>query len=361
MRRKHGKAREQRDAFPRKPPRRVRCTRLATRSASTEVATPHPGAKRALNCAALAACGPYAEAMRSRSTSSNTVPLRIQRRLDVDHGFAPPPLASFELGRRLGEGGMGVVYEARHALLQRRVALKFMHLVPTGPEVARARLLREARALARINHPNVVTIFELGITGDCVYIAMELVDGGTLADWIETPRDWRAIVDMFLALGRGLEAVHELGLVHRDIKPSNILLDRNGVPKIGDFGLAGTDSEHDSDARSTRPFPARTLTITNGALGTPAYMAPEQANGARIDARADQFAFCMSLHEALTGSLPGQPEARRAVPRPLRPILVRGLASEPRDRFPSMAALLSALLHVRNQRRSAVTALATGT
>jgi len=286
--------------------------------------------------------------------------VRIPGAAEPREDDAPPVLVEFEIGRRLGGGGMGVVYEARHVLLQRPVALKFLHRALTGSKRARARLLHEAQLLARLRHPNVVTLFGVGAAGQEPFLEMELVENGTLDDWIGEPHAWQEVAEVFLAVGRGLQAVHELGIVHRDVKPTNVLVARDGTPKLGDFGLAVADV----DRADTRPWDEalpssrrRTLTITDGVVGTPAYMAPEQASGAPIDARADQFAFCASLHEVLTGRLPGEPGGERRVPRALRPILARGLAAEPEVRFPTMATLLDALARARRTRptRSRVT------
>jgi tetratricopeptide (TPR) repeat protein len=232
---------------------------------------------------------------------------------------APPSLGRFAIGRSLGAGGMGVVFEARDTVLDRAVALKLVR-PGTSPDPAQG-LLREAVALAQLVHPNVVTVFDVGPIGDDVFIAMELVDGDTLRAWMTGAHPWRAIVDMFMAAGRGLAAVHALGRVHRDFKPSNVLIDRAGTPKVGDFGLVCVDGE---DAHGV-------------VMGTPGYMAPEQARGGRIDARADQYAFAVALLEALGDAGPAR----------LRPILARARADDPAARFPSMNALLAALARAR--------------
>jgi eukaryotic-like serine/threonine-protein kinase len=254
----------------------------------------------------------------------------------------PVRLGDFELAGFLGGGGMGIVFEARHVVLDRRVAIKVLRRAHMQSDEARARLLREAQAMARIKHPNVVTLFEVGAAGEDVFIAMELVEGGTLREWMQRPHDWRAVVDLFLAFGRGLVAVHDAGLVHRDVNPSNVLIDRDGTPKLGDFGLVYTgalDAHHDGVERWLEPR----LTAQGSVVGTPAYMAPEQRRHGRVDARADQFAFCLSLAEAITGRLPIEGTPPRPIPRPLRPILARGLAAVPDTRFPSLRHLLAAL------------------
>ncbi len=281
------------------------------------------------------------------SNAFTTVPMRTNSSGDSE--YLPPALPQFEIGARLGGGGMGVVFEACHVVLQRRVALKFTHPETARSDKAHRRLLREAKALARLNHPNIVTLFEVGTVGDEMFIAMELVGGGTLRDWMKTPHDWREIIDMFFAFGCGLAAAHELGLVHRDINPSNVFLDHDGTPKIGDFGLVRVDGDDDLEPDLACAILSRvdvTMTTTGRVLGTPAYMAPEQLRAGRVDARADQYAYCASLHEALTGQLPRGRDLRD-VPRRLRPILARGLSELPDDRFPSMTALLGAIARTR--------------
>jgi len=273
----------------------------------------------------------------------------------------PPTLGHFTLGRLLGSGGMGIVFAAEDTRLERPVALKLVR--PGGAHaLARLRLVREGKALARLSHPNVVTVYEISVVGDQVFIVMELVDGTTLRDWLRTaPRPWREIVRVFVAAGRGLQAAHALGLVHRDFKPSNVLIDRGGAVKVSDFGLVGASEEPSLLEGESSPAPpaADGLTRTGDVMGTPAYMAPEQQRGEALDARADQFAFCLSLHEALTGRLPPdryaleRPDATppRPLPRALRAIVARGLMPDPAARYPSMTALLSALERAAVPRR----------
>ena len=264
--------------------------------------------------------------------------------LPDDGGEADQPsrLGHFEIVGSLGSGGMGVVFEGRDTVLERRVALKILH-PSRGGTVAPARLLREAQALAKLSHPNVVTVFEIGMAGDDPFVAMELVEGQTLLAWIDEQRTWREVLDVFIAVGHGLAAVHALGLVHRDFKPSNVLIDSRGVPKLGDFGLV-TRVEDASVAAIVGDEIASSLTLTQSGslLGTPAYMAPEQRLGVAVDARADQFSFAKSLLEALPD---GAPTA-------LQPILSRALAEAPADRYPDMEALLAALARVRRGNRA---------
>jgi len=262
----------------------------------------------------------------------------------------PSRLGHFDIVGRLGAGGMGLVFEGRDAMLGRRVALKLLHPSRAAGPGAPARLLREAQALARLSHPNVVTVYEVGVAGTEWFVAMELVEGTTLREWMAAPRDWRAALDLFLAVGHGLAAVHGHGLVHRDFKPSNVLVDRRGVPKLGDFGLVAAS---EPDEPSPPPPPGNSdLTAPGSVLGTPAYMAPEQRRGEAVDARADQYSFAKTLREAL----------RAPMPAALEPILARALADAPADRFPAMAPLLAALARVRrgNRRRWLGAALAGG-
>jgi hypothetical protein len=269
---------------------------------------------------------------------------------------------------------MGVVHAALDPDLERRVALKVLKAADV-PE-ARQRLLREARAMARLTHPNVVTVHEVGSAGGRDYVAMELIDGSTLEDWLEGERrTTREVVGAFLAAGRGLAAAHAAGLVHRDFKPRNVLRAKNGRIAVTDFGLvvgieAGPDIALDATGRISQvklePSPAGSasnslsgLTVTGAVLGTPAYMAPEQWSGDTVGPPADQFAFCVAMWEALAGQRPFQGttlETLRAaiekgpaalddtkIPRRFRALLRRGLAGDPAKRWPSMTELLAAI------------------
>jgi tetratricopeptide (TPR) repeat protein/predicted Ser/Thr protein kinase len=281
---------------------------------------------------------------------------------------------------QLGKGGLGVVYEAFDSDLDRKVALKLLRR-DTGDRLThQLRLSREAQAIARAAHPNVVAVYEVGHVGEQVFIAMELVDGVTLSRWArEQPRSWREILEVFFQAARGLASAHSAGLVHRDFKPDNVLIGRDGRVRVVDFGLARADGATAPLAgASASPSPlAVELTRTGALLGTPAYMPPEQLAGHAVDARSDQFSFCVALYEALYGERPfvaptleelaGQiacgvicPPPRRArVPSWLRPILLRGLSAEPARRFASMEALLAALAKdPARRRRSVVTAAA---
>jgi tetratricopeptide (TPR) repeat protein len=276
----------------------------------------------------------------------------------------------------LGEGGMGVVYAAYDPELDRKVAIKLLHPRIGDSAELRARLVREAQAMARLTHPNVVSVYDVGTYRDDVFVAMELVDGQTLRKWMrEQPRSWREVLSIFRQAGQGLAAAHAAGLVHRDFKPANVLVGKDRVAKVTDFGLAlarssdGTEARPPEDAatRSVSPpySPGNAPTPqTSPGVGTPGYMAPEQLRGEPIDARADQYSFCVALYEALFGERPAEGRTLTAVsiaePGPaapqvfelarrskvpawvLRPIL-RGLSPDPSDRFESVDTLLAKL------------------
>ncbi|MCB9703542.1 MAG: serine/threonine protein kinase [Myxococcales bacterium] len=300
---------------------------------------------------------------------------------------------------RLGVGGMGVVYAAYDPELDRKVAIKLLQERGKG-SVGPVRLLREAKAMARLSHPGVITVHDVGLVDGQVFIAMELVEGATLRRWLASERPWRAIVEVFIQAGEGLAAAHEAGLVHRDFKPDNVLVGDDGRVRVLDFGLAQATDEAEGEGSSGRlrrsselaSLPSSlssssllrdaglgelhdtesALTLDGAIVGTPAYMAPEHHLGATVDARSDIFAFAIALWEGLYRQHPFQAEGRlqmvyaltrgqlrpppadRAVPKWLHAILVRGLRPSPDDRFQSMRELLGALrrgLGRRQQRR----------
>ncbi len=275
---------------------------------------------------------------------------------------------------RIGVGGMGLVYSAHDPELGRRVAIKLLrHTARTDP--TEKRLLREAQLLARLVHPNVVTVFDVGSIDGRLFLAMELIDGGTVHDWLRsTARSWRQIRDVFVDAGRGLAAAHQAGVVHRDFKPQNVLVGTDGRVCVTDFGLSRAPGD-DVTEGSSRPSLAgwspsspSKLTETGAVLGTPAYMAPEQHQGA-ADQRSDQYSFCVALSEAFDGKLPGTPSTTPAdfppaptVPTKIRRAIARGLSPVPADRYPSMRELLAELtwdpLRRRRQTIGAVAALA---
>lgn len=294
---------------------------------------------------------------------------------------APESIARFRIERQLGAGAMGVVYAAFDPDLERHVAVKVLRSAPGV--VARNRLLREARAMARLSHPNVVTVHEVGTSGDRDYVATELIIGSNLSEWLRAaPRSKREIVDAFLAAGRGLVAAHEAGLVHRDFKPHNVLRSDKGRIAVTDFGLARTSAADEEAEGLPSLGPAdpgsleSELTRTGGLVGTPGYMAPEQWEGLEVDAAADQFSFCVALWEAVAGQRPflgntveelraqvQRPplvtDAAEKIPRALRQILMRGLAQRPSERYPTMRALIEAIETARRRpRRIAAVAVA---
>jgi predicted Ser/Thr protein kinase/tetratricopeptide (TPR) repeat protein len=280
---------------------------------------------------------------------------------------APPPAdryGRFQVVDQLGEGGMGVVYKAYDPELGRLVAIKRVR-DPERTAGGAARLVREAQAAAKVVHPNVVAVFDVGQVGDDVFIAMEYVDGWRLREWLAAARrGQREILDVFTQAAAGLAAAHDRGLVHRDFKPHNVLVGYDGRVRVVDFGLA---RPFDAPDPAPTPLPdprspvASPLTPAGVAIGTPRYMAPEQHLRRPLDGRADQFAFCVALYEALVGAPPFEgrdlstlgarvvrgeirPIPRDAgVPRWLRSLLLRGLAPDPAARFASMHDLLAEL------------------
>ena len=276
-------------------------------------------------------------------------------------------LARFEILNRLGVGGMGVVYVAHDPLLDRQVAVKVLRADAHGALRAaelEGRLLREAQAMARLSHPNVVTVHEVGMVDRQVFIVMELNDGGTLRAWLaQEERPVRERIRVFIEAGRGLAAAHAVRLVHRDFKPDNVLLARDGRVRVVDFGLVRAPTAGDRPSRrpSRDVYAEMSLTMSGAVIGTPAYMAPEQHRAEIADHRSDQFSFCVSLYEALYGRRPfagdtyrelvinildGQrlpPPAGSEVPARVYAVLARGLATEPDARYPGMTALLDEL------------------
>ena len=279
----------------------------------------------------------------------------------------------YRIEGKLGAGGMGAVYLAHDPDLDRRVAIKVLHSqVGANAQSAGAqRLLREAQAMARLSHPNVVTVHDVGVVGESLFVAMELIDGDDLRGWLKArPRSWREIVAAFVEAGQGLAAAHEAEIIHRDFKPDNVMVAKSGRICVGDFGLAAgartpqvaATRAEGGDLTTSWLTSAGTLTVPGAVMGTPAYMAPEQMVGGEITPSADIFAFCVALYEALYDQRPfagntvaaiymsiGQGEiaavgkgARRA-PRRLERLLRRGLALEPEDRPPSMVAVLAEL------------------
>ena len=280
----------------------------------------------------------------------------------------------FRIEAILGQGGMGRVYRAFDSRLERHVALKVLVLDPASDGAARgeavARMLREARVAAALEHPNKVSVFDLGELGDLPYIAMEYIAGKTLRAYAgQTPPSWQSKLSWLLAAASALDAADAAGIVHRDVKPENVMVRDDGVVKVLDFGIARR---------------VLTLDVATGAphasfdgrlVGTPAYMAPEQLTGGALDGRVDQFAWGVTAYELLTGALPwdvshgpvgtmasilnATPTSLRArladLPRAVDEAILRTLSKAPTDRFSRLGDVIEALEHFASStRRSAI-------
>ncbi|MDQ3336074.1 MAG: serine/threonine-protein kinase [Myxococcota bacterium] len=276
---------------------------------------------------------------------------------------APRVIGRYQITGLLGAGGMGVVYEARDPELARTLAIKLLHESAAAAEHGlTARLVREARALAQLAHPNVVTVHDVGEHEGRAFLAMEYIRGTTLRDWLrDEPRSWRQVVRVFEQAARGLAAAHAAGLVHRDFKPDNVMIGTDERVRVTDFGLVRPLDASELLPTSSTGSSGLTLTASGTLLGTPAYMSPEQHLGLPGDARSDQFNFMVALFEALYGVRPftgntrgalaasvlegrlANPLPGRRVPRWLRRLVERGLAREPDARHPSLAAIADAL------------------
>ena len=359
-----------------------------------------------------------------RKMGTPTVPPRpgvTRTDTDSDPGQALQPstreglegrLGRYLLLEQVGSGGSGLVCRAYDPDLDRQVAIKVLNRV-AGPSQDRAalRLKREAQAIARLDHPNVIDVFDVGEHEGEVFLAMEFVDGGSLKTWLAEDQSRagpsqppEAIIEAFIQAGRGLAAAHAKGIIHRDFKPSNVLIGADGVVRVADFGLARgigeapddepspvdgdlrrTDGPTNADTdrssstsewsnaqatdsegkRSSNLVHDERVTATGAVLGTPAYMAPEQFTASAVDARADQYAFCLALGEALAGVSgreqvnaafgPEPPTACAArldlIARPIRAAVARGMADRPEDRFDGIDEVVSILEAPRQRRR----------
>jgi predicted Ser/Thr protein kinase len=311
----------------------------------------------------------FAELARATSALGSTPPARADDDIAAHELFAGDTVARYVIRRRVGEGGMGVVYEAHDPALGRKLALKLLH-EGRGSDEARARLLREAKALARLSHPNVVGVHDVGQAKGRVFIAMDFIEGQTLLAWLRAERRGAlAVLDAYLRAGRGLSAAHEAGLVHRDFKPGNVLVGDDGRICVTDFGLvrdARGESEPvpSSSLQAALELPLAAVTRTGALLGSPGYMAPEQMASQPVSAASDVFSYCVSLYGGLyaeppfagatlgelraailAGEVRPAPEASE-VPGWLRALVLRGLHKDPAQR-PPLRALLAELQRER--------------
>ena len=302
--------------------------------------------------------------------------------------------AGFQIRGFLGRGAMGVVYEAWDPTLERRVALK---LLRSPSRRAAERLLREARALARLDHPGVVRIWAADVHRGAVYIAMELVEGQNLREWLKITRSWGEVLPVLIRAGRGLAAAHAAGVIHRDFKPENVLVGWDGQARVLDFGIARVSAQHPEHLSSTidgspsnddegeghcgaaplsgsfaeLPLDDSPLTEAGALIGTLLYMAPEQHDRERADERSDQFAFCTTLFEAVYGAHPFPAKSRSELallvsernvhfpnddhskaPRWLEKVILKGLSPAREDRFATMDDLIDALERHPRRRRA---------
>jgi tetratricopeptide (TPR) repeat protein len=346
---------------------------------------PASAATQALNHADTCAdCRAQLEGLETASPSREaaaadaTRPLRTPTPRPIPGGGLPR-VGRYQILDRLGEGGMGAVYSALDPELDRRIAVKVLHApgAGLGATLGQARLLREAQAMARLQHPNVIAVYDVGTVDGSVFFAMEQVEGGTLRGWLTEPRSWREVVAVFLQAGRGLAAAHKAGIVHRDFKPENVLVGQDGRVRVTDFGVARARDAADAivvtAAEDARPL-GPTLTRHGQVIGTPGYLAPEQLDG-KVTPQSDQFSFCVTLYEALVGdrlytrwphatyfrelrSKQIEFPAKTAVPGFVRDVVLRGLRLDPAQRFASMDALLDALVRDPRARRRRIGAAA---
>lgn len=315
--------------------------------------------------ATMAASGGIAHDDTARPIDSATVNLRGPRATEP----MPDRIGRYRVIEKLGEGGMGAVYAAEDPELHRRVAIKLLH---SGTPDATERLLREARVMAKLRHPHVVTVYDVGRQGEDVYVAMELIEGVTLRTWLQQDHSFAERLDVLVQAGRGLAAAHEQGLVHRDFKPDNVMVGSDGRVQVLDFGLAKAAAGPEL-VGSDRPGGGSgevELTQSGVMVGTPAYMAPEQFRLEPTDARTDQFAFCVALYEAVYGQRPftgsnlaelqeavcsGQfvePATEQTISAAVRSTIRRGLSVDAGARFADMGALLAVLQPKAPGRRS---------
>jgi serine/threonine protein kinase/predicted Zn-dependent peptidase len=313
---------------------------------------------------------------------ASRIALQRARERILSNDAPPTRIGRYVIERRIGAGGMGIVYCAHDPDLGRDVAIKVLRSEVDGDRQREAWLLREAKALAKLNHPNVVHVYEVGRHEGHVYLAMELVAGRTLRAWVrEEKPTWREVVAKYLDAARGLVAAHEAGVIHRDFKPDNVIIGLDGRVRVLDFGLARPELERDEvrtqdSVEGGGEVPEETITGT--IAGTPAYMDPQRLMGERADASSDQFGLCVSLFEALQGRRPYEGETLEAllermragpravgastardVPVRVHEAILRGLATDRGDRFPDVRTLVETIeQHARPARRRWVLPLA---
>jgi serine/threonine protein kinase len=336
---------------------------------SHEVALVETHVARCVECRTLLSLAARSESVAQfpSSASQTTSGSLLSVAGDSDDPRPGTRVGRYVLGGRRGAGAMGLVFAAHDPELDRKVAIKLIRSDVSGDAgrtPLRERLRREAQAMAQLAHPNVVAVHDVGAFGDRIFIAMELIDGQSLAEWLAAERrPARDVLARFIAAGHGLAAAHAAGLVHRDFKPENVLIGNDGRVRVTDFGLAHRTAAEIEPGRDATGLRDRDRITTGALAGTPFYMAPEQLARERVDARSDQFSFCVAVYAALTGEHPiprdraNRLPRRRAVPRWLWRALQPGLAAARDQRYPSMDALLSRLAAgPRRARRLAVAA-----
>jgi eukaryotic-like serine/threonine-protein kinase len=262
-------------------------------------------------------------------------------------------VGSYRIERRLAEGGMGVVYRAIDTRLERPVAIKFLSNELADAE-SRRRFQREAQLASSLNHPHILTVYDIGEFANRQYLVMELVEGGTLSEWAARERpSWRQIVGVLLGVADGLAAAHEAGILHRDVKPQNVLVAKNGYAKLADFGVAKLTAPV---ADPAAPTAVAALTRWGVVIGSPGYMSPEQTSGRALDARSDVFSFGVILYELLSGRRPfagvsdieiaqavihePMPPLPLELPIALRMVVEKALEKDPADRYQTMRDLV---------------------
>lgn len=324
---------------------------------------------------------------------SSTVPLEVGSGVVASRtsgALAPGTrVGRYEIIELVGSGGEGRVYRARDPQLERFVALKLLHADTVDGNVpleTPTLLLREARTLAQLSHPNVVAAYDVGVHDGALFVAMEFIGRVSMRDWLAEPRTLAEIVRVLVAAGRGLAAAHAAHVCHRDFKPANVMIASDGRVRVVDFGLArmahGQPHPRESavtprlaDAATEEKLPPSALVTKSALMGTPGFMAPEQLRGQPADERSDQFSYAVTAFLALTGALPpasasephpGEPPAPRSAPWPpqvphrVRRVVARGLMPDPARRYPSLAAMVSALEAAAAPRRPRIWALAIG-